>query len=131
MSKEIPAPVMAVLAEHLADIETHASLNNLFLHADAPGDPPEGSKLAKVQAWLKRINNESEFPHIILGNLIECYMEIPEQDEEKKSLFGHSVRSTHPNPKKEFRDKLQSILTRCNLTYMTGGFVSDGSSATS
>jgi hypothetical protein len=55
MRKEIPAPVIAVLAENLPNLETHAELDNLFLHADAPGDPPEGSKPVKTQAWLRRI----------------------------------------------------------------------------
>ncbi|GAA4813388.1 hypothetical protein GCM10011365_25930 [Marinicella pacifica] len=127
MSKEIPAPVIAVLAEHLPSIETHASLDNLFFHADAPGNPPEGSKTLKIQSWLRKINRDAEAPLKILGKLIECYMEIPKQDEEDKSLFGYSM----PNPRKELKIKLQSILNRCNLCYIDGGIVSDGSSATS
>jgi hypothetical protein len=49
MKKEIPAPVIAVLADNLPVLEFHAGLDNLFLHADAPGDPPEGSKPVKTQ----------------------------------------------------------------------------------
>ena len=56
MRHEIPAPVIAVLADTMPSMETHAGLNNLFLHADAPGEPPEGSKPVKTQAWLRRIN---------------------------------------------------------------------------
>lgn len=125
MRKEIPAPVIAVLADNMPVIETHAGLDNLFLHADAPGDPPEGSKPVKTQAWLRRINKESENPLSALGKLIECYMEIPEQDENKRTLFGSPIA----NPKIDFKEKLESILSRCNLTYMSGGYVSDGSSA--
>lgn len=33
--------------------------------------------------------------------------------------------------KKEFKDKLEAVLSRCNLTYITGGIISDGSSAPS
>lgn len=127
MRKEIPAPVIAVLADYMPVIETHAGLDNLFLHADAPGDPPEGSKPVKTQAWLRRINKESGNPLIVLGKLIECYMEIPEQDESESTLFGSSIG----NPKQEFKEKLESILSRCNLTYMSGGHVSDGTSAPS
>jgi hypothetical protein len=127
MRKEIPAPVIAVLADNMPIIETHAGLDNLFLHADAPGDPPEGSKPVKTQAWLRRINKESENPLVALGKLIECYMEIPEQDEGENTFFGSPIG----NPKKEFKEKLESILSRCNLTYMSGGYVSDGSSAPS
>lgn len=127
MLKEIPAPVIAVLADNIPKLETHAGLDNLFLHADAPGEPPEGSKPIKIQAWLRRINKESENPLAVLGKLIECYMDIPDQDEKKNLFFGTSVT----NPKKEFKDKLVSILDRCNLTYISGGFISDGSSAPS
>jgi hypothetical protein len=127
MRKEIPAPVIAVLADNMPIIETHAGLDNLFLHADAPGDPPEGSKPVKTQAWLRRINKESENPLVALGKLIECYMEIPEQDEGENTFFGSPIG----NPKKEFKEKLESILSRCNLTYISGGYVSDGSSASS
>jgi len=127
MKKEIPAPVIAVLADNMPNIETHAGLDNLFLHADAPGDPPEGSKPIKTQAWLRRVNKESDNPLAVLGKLIECYMEIPEQDEDDNLFFGTSTT----NPKKEFKEKLLLILEHCNLTYVTGGYISDGSSAPS
>ena len=62
MSKSIPAPLIAVLSDHLHNIESHATLDNLFMHADAPGEPPEASKPIKVQQWLRRINKESAQP---------------------------------------------------------------------
>ena len=127
MKKKIPAPVIAVLADNLPNIETHAGLDNLFFHADAPGDPPEGSKPIKTQAWLRRVNKESDNPLAVLGKLIECYMEISEQDEDDNLFFETSTT----NPKKEFKEKLLLILERCNLTYITGGYISDGSSAPS
>ena len=124
--KKIPAPIIAVLADNLPELETHASLDNLFLYADAPGDPPEGSKPVKTQAWLRRINKESENPLKVLGKLIEGYIEIPDQDEDNDIFF-----SERPNPKKEFKDKLLSIIDKCNLQYISGGIVSDGRSAPS
>ncbi|PKF63310.1 ATP-dependent RNA helicase HrpA [Psychromonas sp. psych-6C06] len=127
MKKEIPAPVIAVVSQNLPDIETHAGINNLFLYADAPGEPPEGSKTVKVQEWLRRINKESEHPLQILGKLIEIHMELPEQDEQDQVLWGHNVT----NHKKEFKEKLLSIFGKCNLTYTSGGHISDGSSAPS
>ena len=127
MRKEIPAPVIAVLAEGLPDLESHASLDNLFLHADAPGDPPDGSKPVKTQAWLRRVNKESDFPLSILGKLVECYIEIPDQEEHQNFFSGVPI----PNHRKEFKQKVESILTRCNLTYVNGGIISDGSGAPS
>jgi Abortive infection C-terminus len=127
MRKEIPAPVIAILADNLPIFESHASLDNLFLHADAPGDPPEGSKPVKTQAWLRRVNKESEFPLVVLGKLIECYMETPDQDESDSLFFSSPV----PSPQVELKKKLASILERCNLIYLSGGIISDGSAAPS
>jgi hypothetical protein len=127
MKRSIPAPVIAVLSDNFAALETHVSLDNLFLYADAPGEPPEGSKPVKVQTWLRRINKESDDPLKVLGKLIETYMELPEQEEEDVFLWGTNVT----NHKKEFKGKLESILSQCNLTYIAGGLVSDGSSAPS
>lgn len=128
MRKEIPAPVIAVLSENLPGLATHASLDNLFLHADAPGEPPEGSKPVKTQAWLRRINKESPEPLKVLGKLIECHMELPEP-EERMGLFGDPLPNN--DPKFEFKSKVEAILSRCNLTYISGGHISDGSSAPS
>lgn len=127
MRKEIPAPIIAVLSDTLYNIESHAGLDNLFLYADAPGDPPEGSKPVKTQAWLRRINKESEFPLKVLGKLIETYMELPEEEDNTKVLWGVNI----VDQKQELKVKLQAILDRCNLTYLTGGIISDGSSAPS
>lgn len=126
MKKAIPAPVISVLSDNMSKIETHAGLDNLFLHADAPGDPPDGSKPVKTQAWLRRINKESDNPLIALGKLIECYMEIPEQENVNIFTWKPSITS-----EQEFQQKLKSVLERCNLTYITGGYISDGSSAPS
>lgn len=127
MRKEIPAPVIAVLSENIPDMETHASLDNLFSYAEAPGEPPDGSKPVKVQAWLRRVNKEAEHPLTVLGRLIECYMELPDIDDNSRSLFGIPTVDL----KKEFKSKLEAILSRCNLTYLSGGIISDGSSAPS
>lgn len=71
MKKEIPAPIIALMADYLIEFETHTGLDNLFLHADAPGDPPQGNKSQKIQLWLKRINKESNDPLKHLGKIIE------------------------------------------------------------
>lgn len=127
MRREIPAPVIAVLSENMPDMETHASLDNLFSYAEAPGEPPEGSKSVKVQSWLRRVNKEAKHPLTVLGRLIECYMELPEIEDNSRSFFGAPIVGF----KKEFKYKLEAILSRCNLTYVSGGVISDGSSAPS
>ena len=127
MKKEIPAPIIAVLSDNLHNIESHASLNNLFMHADAPGDPPEGSKPVKVQQWLRRINKESNYPLIILGKLIEPYMELLDDEDTDQVSWGVNVS----DQKQDLKVKLRNTLERCNLTYLSGGIISDGSSAPS
>ncbi len=63
-------------AEISAARETHASLDNLFTYAGAPGDPPQGSKPAKALAWLRLCNKDPKVqPLDVLGKLIEGYME--------------------------------------------------------
>ena len=127
MRKEIPAPVIAVLSENMPDLESHASLDNLFSYAEAPGEPPEGSKPVKVQAWLRRVNKEAERPLAVLGRIIEYYMELPDIEENSRSMYGMPGTDI----KKEFKRKLEAILSRCNLTYIAGGIISDGSSTPS
>ncbi|MGK4361002.1 abortive infection family protein [Ectopseudomonas chengduensis] len=127
MRKEIPAPVIAVLSENMPDLESHASLDNLFSYAEAPGDPPEGSKPVKVQAWLRRVNKEAERPLAVLGRIIECYMELPDIEENSRPMYGMPATDL----KKDFKRKLEAILSRCNLTYITGGIISNGSSTPS
>lgn len=88
-------------------------MDNLFLNADAPGDPPEGNKQAKAQAWLRRANKELDDPLSIVGPLIESYME---EDDETSSYFLDS------------KTKLTRALQRCNLVYVAGGHVTSGGS---
>ncbi len=62
---------------------------------------------------------------MVLGKLIENYMEVPELEE---SIFLGFASS---NPKKEFKEKLESVLQQYNLTYIIGGIISDGRSISS
>lgn len=124
MKKEIPAPVIAILAEWLQNFESHASLDSLFLYADAPGDPPEGSKPAKTQTWLRRVNKESSNPLRVLGRIVESYLELPIEKELEMNFLGEPI----PNSRLDFKRKLLQILERCNLSYIQGGHISDGSS---
>lgn len=127
MRKKIPAPVIAVLSDNLHEIESHVGLDNLFTYADAPGEPPVGSKQVKIQAWLRRINKESDFPLKILGKIIEEYMELSDELAQDNYQWGVNITAQ----KQELKTKLIKIFERCNLTYINGGTVSDGSSAPS
>jgi hypothetical protein len=90
-------------------METHASLDSLFMYAEAPGDPPPGTKPQKVQQWLRLINkDETVNPLDILGRLIEGYMEFDEL-------------GSYDDRKVDAKAKIESVLSRAELQYMKGG----------
>jgi hypothetical protein len=105
-----------VLSEELPQRESHASLDNLFMYAGAPGDPPEGSKPVKVQSWLRRINEDQAVDALaILGRLIEQYMEFqPGWDEDR------NARS------EAFKIQIEAVLVRAGFQYYHGGRITTG-----
>jgi hypothetical protein len=107
--KIIPAPLIAVVSEIVSQAETHASLDSLFMYADAPGDPPEGSKHVKALEWLRIINKDKSLdPISILGKIIEGYIEyIPD--------------SFNPEQQAENKQRIEEALTKTKLRYVTGG----------
>jgi hypothetical protein len=114
MRRLIPAPVIAACAETLSQRETHASLDNLFMYAGAPGDPPDGSKWVKAQDWLRRVNtDESVQPLQVLGRLIEAYME-----EEPQGTGFDEAPSHTPD-----QQKINKALARYDLQYVRGGSI--------
>lgn len=115
MRQLIPMPVISVVADVVASRETHATLDSLFMYAEAPGEPPDGSKPAKALDWLRRVNkDESVNPLIVLGRLIEKYMEAD------PDLHGnYYTREAIVTDKA----KLEKVLSQCKLRYVTGGKV--------
>lgn len=118
MRKQIPAPVIAAFTEMLSQRTTHASLDNLFMHAGAPGEPPEGSKWIKAQEWLRRINrDETVQPLKVLGRLIEVYME---EDPSEPGPFDKGA----PRTETDDQEKIRKALARYDLQYVRGGAIS-------
>ena len=102
--------MIATLSEIFALKETHATLNALFMHAGAPGDPPDGSKQFKVQEWLRRVNrDESVDPMTVLGRLLEGYMDAD---------FDDPIRG---EDRREQYEKLAKGLARAEVQYARGG----------
>lgn len=124
MSRKIPQPLIGLLAEHISDYETHAKINSLFMYADAPGDAPDLSKHAKVLEWLRRTNKESEEPLLILGKIIENYMEISVPPYANPFL-------TSSEKQKPISERISDILSNYGLQYHIGGFISSESSPAS
>lgn len=118
MRRLIPAPVIAVCAEVLSRRETHASLDNLFMYAGAPGEPPEGSKWIKAQEWLRRINLDDQVTHPLqlLGRLIEAYME-------EEPPVGGPFDDFPPPTETEDQQKIKKALGRYELQYVRGAAI--------
>ncbi len=112
MRKTIPAPIIAVVSELVSQYETHATLDSLFMHAGAPGEPPPESKHSKAMAWLRRVNKDEEVePLEVLGLIIEGYME-EEPDSEFDAWFQEKQKKV---------DRLRNALQKANLSYIQGG----------
>jgi Abortive infection C-terminus len=117
MRKIIPSPVIAIVAEIISQRETHASMDNLFMYAGAPGNPPDGSKWVKAQDWLRRVNlDEAVQPLQVLGRLIEtCMEEMPPENDS----FDEG-----PHPTKTAdQEKIAKILGRYEFQYVKGGSI--------
>lgn len=120
-SYSIPSYLISAIADTVAESETHASLDSLFMYADAPGEPPEGSKAVKALEWLRRINKESgENSLIILGRIIEKYMD---EDVGEPSFW---VNQEQIESKKRRVLNIKKALERAGLTYSQGGILSKG-----
>jgi hypothetical protein len=113
MNPIIPGAVLSICAQIVARRESHVTLDSLFTYADAPGDPPTGSKEAKALEWLRRANKDRSIqPLAVLGRVIENYMEAPLDPFSKWDAY-----------KLEDRNKIESILAQYGLKYIPGGKV--------
>jgi hypothetical protein len=124
----IPGPVMAVAVDVLTETYTWAQLDVLFAGAGAPGDSPLGSsKAARSIAWLRRVNVEMPDAALdFLGRLLHNFMEEVLSGEESwtDALEGFVP---HPaNERDQRRARMKLALERAGLSYIRGGFVSQG-----
>lgn len=118
----IPSYLISAIADAVSSSETHASLDSLFMYANAPGDPPEGSKAVKALEWLRRINKECGKETLsVVGRIIEKYME--EEVEDIPSLFGGEALIRE---KKLRIDRIKQALGRAGIVYTNGGILSKG-----
>lgn len=114
----IPRPIISLVSEILSDAYTHAQLNSHFMHADAPGDAPDGNKLIKCQEWLLRCNSDENIDALkVLGGVLEEYMEriIDLDDTWGSNEYNLAVQAK--------RDKINLALAHHGLTYYPGGFI--------
>lgn len=124
MYKQIPQPIISLLSDKMPELETHATLDRIFLSADALGENSKAneiSKTLKVEGSLLRINELSEQPLRVLGKVIEPYMELP--DDGSISPFDISAIQQLEDIE-DFRESLIEQLREHGLSYINGGLVS-------
>lgn len=124
MKTQIPSALIAVVSDLVALAETHASLDSLFMYAEAVGEPPEGSKPVKAQEWLRATNKLGDDPLAVVGRIISGYMEDPDMD-------ALADVDKWNQPKWELVRKVESVLARNGLHYSTGGHITKGGLAPS
>src|SRR5437588_4965280 len=116
MRKLIPQFVIGALADVIPSWESHASVDSLFMYANAPGDPPEGSKPVKVEEWLRRTNKDVAVePLEVLGRIVEKYLE------EDVTVYGTDVDILGKSPAdraQDRNDKIRRALERAGLRYV-------------
>jgi hypothetical protein len=115
MTKRIPVPVLAVASDVLSDAFSHEQLNQMFLRANAPGEPPPGSKLKKCREWFGIINREMPDDALqVFGRVIEEFMEVPPRE---PMWPGEEVVDPHAKRK----EKLARMMEEHGLQYSKGG----------
>lgn len=130
VAKPIPSALIAIVSDILSTVETHASMDGLFMYAEAPGDPPEGSKQVKAQNWLRLTNKEHPDPLSVLGRLISGYMEDPVVAADYVPR-PYAVEDGFTFKKREAVRKIEVVLANNGLEYRVGGFITGGGLAPS
>jgi len=111
---KIPNSVIGVVADVLANsYKSHARLNNLFLGAGAPGDPPEGNCEHKCRVWLQRCNAENLNALEILGIVLQ-----PLMDQEPDPFTKDTTLTA-------YQERVRHILSKNRLVYHLNGRLSE------
>jgi hypothetical protein len=118
--KKIPAAVANVVSGVLSG--SHATLNDLFRRAGAPGEPPQLSHATKWKTWLLRANESQDVdPIAVLGKVLEEFMEVePPHIETVGELMGLG------SPRDQWRsdkERVETALRKHGLRYARGGRV--------
>lgn len=130
MSKHIPSPLIAIVSDMVSSHETHASLDSLFMYAEASCEPPEGSKHVKAQEWLRHTNKVNPEPLSVLGKIICGYMEDPLMAADYKPPEW-TREDEQTIKKRENVRKIEVVLAKNGLQYRLGGVITSGGMAPS
>jgi len=74
---KIPAPVISVVSDVLAERYTHSRIDYFIGAAGLEGERPNANQIDKVREWLRRANAGGyDDPLAILGKVINELMEV-------------------------------------------------------
>jgi len=72
----LPNALIADIASIVGGYYSHTEIDIMFTRLGAPGDPPTGNRVIKVQTWLGRANeNPDADPVPLLGGVLEELMD--------------------------------------------------------
>ena len=112
----LPVAVCSIIGQVLGStIYHHRTLEDLFYRAGAVGEVPEGNCVTKCQTWLRRLHGEAPDPMLVLGKVIEEFMEV--------DSYGENQH--------EGRTRIREALARYGLAYGQGGLIQDTSAEAS
>jgi hypothetical protein len=117
----LPIAVCAAVAEVLNG--SHQTLEALFTAAGVPGPAPALAHHSKWKTWLFQAGNDPKVDSLmVLGNLIEEFMDLPPAPTEKTTdEFGISVDPVADYERK--RARLNGVLEQHGFRYFRGGRV--------
>jgi REase_DpnII-MboI len=109
----------AVVGEVIASTGSHPTLDELFLSAGAPGEPPALSHGSKWKTWLFRIGQDPNVDSLaVLGTILEEFMDLPPADPDALLYW------------RERRDRVEAVLEQNGLRYFRfGRLLPQGASA--
>ncbi|QGX40209.1 transposase [Permianibacter aggregans] len=102
----------AVVGDVLATTGSHGALDDLFIAAGAPGEPPQLSHGSKWKSWLFRSGQDPNVDSLaVLGNVLEEFMDLPPEDSEYLSEWRAK------------RARIEAVLEENGLRYFRFGRV--------
>jgi hypothetical protein len=111
VGREIPVPVIAVVADAFGTKYTHVRIDYFMKSAGVLGEPPLGNKPDKTRLWLNQANKLNADPLAILGKVIAELMEVD---------GGGYASDTSLEPE---RENVREVLAANGLAYLKGGYI--------
>lgn len=108
---DLPNALIADIASIIGAWHSHTEIDIMFTRLGAPGDPPVGNKVIKVQTWLRRANEDPTFDAVpLLGGVLEELMDREVMAYNKELVEGK-------------RAEVARALARHGLSYQRGGII--------